>query len=523
MRSALRKWLSLVPVFFIPGAAVATTAQNGYWLNTSLENGYWLNGTQLNGYWLNSSNLGGGQVNGLTLKGLTKDGMEILYPRLEGSELVGFTTCDRPQSQSPCIRWQKQSLHMHRGAWFVGATIQATVGPYNRAETPMCGRVYVDIEPDTRRSTRPATLKILAFQMVDGVASYQIVLDSDRANDQYICGRDQQKKAVWAVPLAGAWNPFPWQAKPLLAKGKLPNPKDPHKAPRSLTEGGGLVPASSVGPGAVALNPANTGGARLSASGEVITFACENAALGECADKLGFRPWQRRWTRVCLPTNADCRWQAQDLTAYHQACTRMIRADYCGDGRSHTISGTAIDLYDKLGLNTPLSSTLQNWQKHHPPSTPGAGILSGPASNDGHVTSTPAQRRQASIGKPPQAALTLGSNPLWEGSWDDLGIRLLDCDRWESLPFDASDDQKCPAYGRVRQICSARPLSATNGPRAPIFSMVSEFGGALLANYHAPTCDLLRLERAVDSKTPVRRLPTQPAVDKKVLEPSHNQ
>jgi hypothetical protein len=34
----------------------------------------------------------------------------------------------------------------------------------------------------------------------------------------------------------------------------------------------------------------------------------------------------------------------------HQACVRMIRADYCGDGRPHTRDGTRIDLYDRLGI-----------------------------------------------------------------------------------------------------------------------------------------------------------------------------
>ena len=38
------------------------------------------------------------------------------------------------------------------------------------------------------------------------------------------------------------------------------------------------------------------------------------------------------------------------LDSYHQACTRALRADYCGDGTSHTVNGTQINLSDKLGL-----------------------------------------------------------------------------------------------------------------------------------------------------------------------------
>jgi hypothetical protein len=31
----------------------------------------------------------------------------------------------------------------------------------------------------------------------------------------------------------------------------------------------------------------------------------------------------------------------------------MARADYCGDGQTHTEEGTQIDLYDRMGLNSP--------------------------------------------------------------------------------------------------------------------------------------------------------------------------
>jgi hypothetical protein len=37
------------------------------------------------------------------------------------------------------------------------------------------------------------------------------------------------------------------------------------------------------------------------------------------------------------------------LDTYHQACVRALRADYCGDGVSHTVNGTQINLFDKLG------------------------------------------------------------------------------------------------------------------------------------------------------------------------------
>jgi hypothetical protein len=40
------------------------------------------------------------------------------------------------------------------------------------------------------------------------------------------------------------------------------------------------------------------------------------------------------------------------MADYHQACTRMTRADYCGDGSSFTKDGTLIDMSDALGVES---------------------------------------------------------------------------------------------------------------------------------------------------------------------------
>jgi hypothetical protein len=51
------------------------------------------------------------------------------------------------------------------------------------------------------------------------------------------------------------------------------------------------------------------------------------------------------------------------LDTYHATCIRAIRADYCGDGQSHTITGTTINIYDKLGeqLDTQDWALESNW------------------------------------------------------------------------------------------------------------------------------------------------------------------
>jgi len=58
------------------------------------------------------------------------------------------------------------------------------------------------------------------------------------------------------------------------------------------------------------------------------TLACASGAIGKCME-WGFAPWS-----------------APD---YFTACTRMVRADYCGDGRSHTKPGIqiAFDKFDR--------------------------------------------------------------------------------------------------------------------------------------------------------------------------------
>src|SRR5439155_24009061 len=43
----------------------------------------------------------------------------------------------------------------------------------------------------------------------------------------------------------------------------------------------------------------------------------------------------------------------------HQACVRMVRADYCGDGNPHTKNGQPIDVGD--GLQPPVQAFSTGW------------------------------------------------------------------------------------------------------------------------------------------------------------------
>jgi hypothetical protein len=69
-----------------------------------------------------------------------------------------------------------------------------------------------------------------------------------------------------------------------------------------------------------------------------ITFTCTSGAEGKCI-LMGYQPWEDG-------TKAPMR----DL---HAACIHMVRADYGGDDHPTTRDGTAIDVYDRFGIQKP--------------------------------------------------------------------------------------------------------------------------------------------------------------------------
>jgi hypothetical protein len=89
----------------------------------------------------------------------------------------------------------------------------------------------------------------------------------------------------------------------------------------------------------------DSSGAKHEAPGK-FTFACENGAIAKCVD-WGYKPWNVKGGR--------------SLGELHQACTRMARADYCGNGRSHTREDTSIDMYDELKLLTRTTAATAGW------------------------------------------------------------------------------------------------------------------------------------------------------------------
>ncbi|MCY1017009.1 ADYC domain-containing protein [Pyxidicoccus sp. MSG2] len=70
----------------------------------------------------------------------------------------------------------------------------------------------------------------------------------------------------------------------------------------------------------------------------VFTLGCESGVIAKCY-RWGYKPW------------LDGSSSLPKVTQAHHACTRMARADYCGNGISHTQNGTPIRPWDSLVPN----------------------------------------------------------------------------------------------------------------------------------------------------------------------------
>ncbi|HEY8143669.1 MAG TPA: ADYC domain-containing protein, partial [Kofleriaceae bacterium] len=97
------------------------------------------------------------------------------------------------------------------------------------------------------------------------------------------------------------------------------------------------------------------GGARSTPAGK-FTFACRAAALGKCVD-FGYVPWRSV--------------SGTSLLGYHDACVRAVRADWCGDGRSWTVNGNLINIFDRKQVQ----SDTESWLGEAEWSTAGATCL----------------------------------------------------------------------------------------------------------------------------------------------------
>jgi hypothetical protein len=75
------------------------------------------------------------------------------------------------------------------------------------------------------------------------------------------------------------------------------------------------------------------GGAKI-ADPSSFTFACKGmGAIAKCVYPIGYKPWK-----------------SVSLDNSHQACVRLLRGDFCGQGVSYTKNGNRVDIYDGIGI-----------------------------------------------------------------------------------------------------------------------------------------------------------------------------
>jgi hypothetical protein len=72
-----------------------------------------------------------------------------------------------------------------------------------------------------------------------------------------------------------------------------------------------------------------------------LTFGCRGYAIAKCVE-WGYAPWKTVGGVL--------------LRNHHQACVRMVRGDYCGNGHAWTTDGNPINVYDALGLQADSTS-----------------------------------------------------------------------------------------------------------------------------------------------------------------------
>jgi ADYC domain len=96
----------------------------------------------------------------------------------------------------------------------------------------------------------------------------------------------------------------------------------------------GFPIAGRVRSGDAGLDPAEPG---------VFDITCTGGARGKCV-RFGYGPWPNPQSTI----------PPYDL---YNACVRMVRADYAGDGKGTTRNGMLIDLYDRFNIQVPDRAT----------------------------------------------------------------------------------------------------------------------------------------------------------------------
>ncbi|NVB82033.1 MAG: hypothetical protein HOV81_26870 [Kofleriaceae bacterium] len=329
----MRTSLLLIALLALPSVASATPAENGIFVNTEVMNGIFVNSGSLSSGYVTAAVFGDETIDGVrpTWEAY-KPGHYLYYPHIEGTGLAGWAW-----------EWAVGGWVWRSGEWFEGTVMPA--GLYNK---------------DTGK-TETITVRIAD---VTSYAEYGVGMLLHNIEVQ---SKDASGAETW-VPMCGTYTN--------LFGAQSPVPAIALRGEWSLAE----------------YSP--VGGDHISDSPYRVTFACASGALGKCAadctDKgicsllgipnaLGYKPWT---PPIVGPYGTVLR----DYAAEHQACTRMVRADYCGDGHPWTATGTQIDVYDRMGVNTAVMAGTPYWMYEATWNEDGAVRIACERLNGGAVT-----------------------------------------------------------------------------------------------------------------------------------------
>lgn len=284
----------LLPSLPDPAVAVAAPATNGKFINTDALNGKFINGKFINGKFINTALLETTTVGGEASIAPSKPGFALWGTHVAGSGLAGWAMHDTFGMAGPVS-----------GTFYEGTDLSAKV---------------ID---SAGGAPELVTLRIDHIEAAEADSDVLLHWVSVHTYD------DQQRPVVYPLCQDDANRVFP----AIVLRGEW-----------SQDEG------------------VSWGGDQINDSAYRVTFACVTGALGKCAADcvsdsacaaknvsvaLGYRRWAA--PELASLGNGVFRWR--DYAMDHQACTRMVRADYCGDGVSWTETGTAIDVYDKTRVN----------------------------------------------------------------------------------------------------------------------------------------------------------------------------
>ena len=271
---------------------------------------------ELNGPVLNGPILQGPILQGPILQGVILNGPILQGPILQGPILQG------PILQGPILQGVVLNGPILQGPILQGPILQGTsfegVVLKNGQEVPASGEDFIGAEWDLKVGQIDEEGNEL---VEDYILRFDAIYPSDEFDDVLLYEISHRPKA------GGAWMPL---------------------CPDGTAEGAPAIPLHNY------WNLEN--GDRVDDE-NVITFACKNAVLAKCV-LFGYKPWQT--ATKCTGSGKKKKCNEVPLTEFHQTCTRMARADYCGDGTPWTVEGTAVDLLDIL--DPAVQSPTTDWK-----------------------------------------------------------------------------------------------------------------------------------------------------------------